>query len=280
MPSTRPAGLPDFERPPLDEVVLSIQFADLPFKNYHAGILWLKLKDKYPKVEEQGPIAATFETYGVPQAAPEIPPLKFLSASVPLRYWFVSSDGTQLLQIQADRLVHNWRRKRPEDNYPRYEAVRDRFKAEIEEVAEFFRANEIGEIKCNQCEVSYINIIDNVGGEDPIRELGRIFTVWSENYSNAELKHIEQGSISCSYLLGGEDGKEPRGRLRVSVTPAMRAISPTPVLRFDITVRGRPETDSMESALKWLDAARIDVVQAFTALTRKEMHVQWGRKRQ
>jgi uncharacterized protein (TIGR04255 family) len=156
--------------------------------------------------------------------------------------------------------------------------VRDRFQTEIAEVAEFSRANEIGEIKCNQCEVSYINVIDNVGGEDPIRELGRIFTVWSENYSNAELQHIERGAFSCSYILGGEGGKEPRGRLRVSVAPAVRDISPTSVLRFDITVRGRPETNSIESALKWLDAARIDVVQAFAALTRKEMHVQWGRK--
>jgi len=69
----RPADLPDFERPPVTEVVLSLQFASLPgLKNVHAGLLWQHFSTRYPNVEEYPPIAPVFETFGLPTAMPDM----------------------------------------------------------------------------------------------------------------------------------------------------------------------------------------------------------------
>ena len=54
----RPADLPDYEHPPLVEVVLSVQFAELQgYRTVHAGLLWEdKFRKAYPIVAEQPPL--------------------------------------------------------------------------------------------------------------------------------------------------------------------------------------------------------------------------------
>ncbi len=279
MLASRPQGLPNFERPPLDELVLSLQFADLPFKNYHAGLLWQKFADHYPKVEEQAPIAPVFETFGAPRAAAELQQIRLLSPDDTLRYWFISADNNQLLQVQRDRLIHNWRRKLPTDEYPRYEAVRERFEADINTAVDFFRAYQLGEIRCNQCEVSYINVIDAIDESDPNRELSTIFTFWSERYSDSSLSHIERGRFTISFLLEGEGGSEPVGRLHINAVPGIRTSDSAPVMRLHLTARGRPKDESVEAGLLWLDRGRAAVVTGFAAITTKRMHKLWGRRK-
>jgi hypothetical protein len=40
------------------------------------------------------------------------------------RFWFVNEVGTELLQFQLDRFVHNWRKTGEGIEYPRYERIR------------------------------------------------------------------------------------------------------------------------------------------------------------
>ena len=106
---SRPGDLPDFKNPPVNEVVLSLQFASIPaFRSAHIGLFWEKIRQEYPKVSEQPPLQATFETFGV---IPANPPSLFqietlLSPPMP-RFWFEEQDGNELLQIQQDRIIHN-----------------------------------------------------------------------------------------------------------------------------------------------------------------------------
>lgn len=278
MPSSRPGPLPDFERPPLDEMVLSLQFADLQLMNHHAGILWLKLRDQYPKVEEQGPIAPVFETFGSLRAAPPTSEIQLLPADAMIRYWFVSPDGTQLLQIQRDRLIHNWRRRDFADSYPRYEVLRKRFEAEIRLVQEFLREYGLGEIRCNQCEVSYINAIGpNEITDDPNRDLDKIFTLWCERYNYDGLDHIERGRFGATYLMRVEGGEAPIGRIHINASPGIRTRDSVPVVQLNITARGKPQDETVAAAFSWLDQGHISIVRSFSAITTKEMHRIWGR---
>ena len=103
----RPADLPDFERPPLNELVLSVQFASVPFQNFHSGLLWQRFANEYPRVEEQPPIEPVFETFGALQAREHRLTLQLMPMPATMRYWFVSPDGDELLQVQSDRLIHN-----------------------------------------------------------------------------------------------------------------------------------------------------------------------------
>jgi uncharacterized protein (TIGR04255 family) len=61
----RPFDLPSYERPPVSEVVLSVQFASNPqFQIVHAGLFWQLVRDQFPNVSEQIPLQAVFETFG------------------------------------------------------------------------------------------------------------------------------------------------------------------------------------------------------------------------
>lgn len=274
----RPADLPDFERPPVGEVVLSVQFASLAkFSNIYAGLLWEQFAERYPTVEEQMPLPPNFETFGLPPAPVPGPQMQLLTTPVTSRYWFISKDGSQLLQVQSDRLVHNWRCQSPDDNYPHYEPLRERFAAEVKQVQKFLIAKKLGTISPNQCEVTYINHIDLGEGIDPSDRLAEIFTVWTEQYSDTFLKRIERGQFNVSFIL--TDGSDaPYGRLHVGVQPAIRRATSAAVLQFTLTARGKPQKETIKSAFDWLDRGRIAVVRGFTSLTRPEMHQAWRRK--
>jgi uncharacterized protein (TIGR04255 family) len=278
--TTRPDDLPDYERPPLNELVLSVQFGILPFKNVHAGILWQRFANSFPKVEEQAPIEPVFETFGPPEAREVVQlSVKMMPAVQPLRYWFVSADGNELLQDQRDRLIHNWRHQKPGDSYPRYEPLHLKFAGEIAVAQEVFRELGLGEIACNQCEVGYINLIMLDDGTDPNSRLSEIFTIVTEEYSDAYLRKtkLERGRFRFSYVIPAESGKEPVGRLHLEIQPVIRRPDNRPAIRFSVTARGKPTDETVGSALSWLDIGRDAGVRAFTSVTTKEMHRLWGR---
>jgi uncharacterized protein (TIGR04255 family) len=278
MTYARPKSLPDFERPPIDEVVLSVQFGDVALRNVHIGLLWQRFKTEYPNVEEQAPIAPTFETFGALQAAPPNS-IQLLPFDQMARFWFVSEDQNELIQIQRDRLIHNWRLRRPEDKYPRYEILRTKFESEILKFDEFIEQEKLGSIQVNQCEVSYINVIGPVSsGDDPTKEIDRIFTVWREAYSDKYLKRSERARFNSAFLMQDTPDSPPDGRLHVGVVPSIRTHDQAPVLRVTLTARGKPRDESIAGAFHWLDKGRETVVRGFASITTKEMHKIWGRK--
>jgi uncharacterized protein (TIGR04255 family) len=105
-------NLPDFTDPPLNEVILSVQFAALGnLKSAHIGLLWERLRSEYPSISEQAPIPTVFETFGIPSQAPARMQIQtFLTPPLP-RYWFERPGYPDLLQIQQDRILHNWRQQ-------------------------------------------------------------------------------------------------------------------------------------------------------------------------
>lgn len=50
---TRPADLPDYDNPPVNEVVIGIQFDQLAITGAHIGLFWEELRDEFPKPLEQ-----------------------------------------------------------------------------------------------------------------------------------------------------------------------------------------------------------------------------------
>jgi uncharacterized protein (TIGR04255 family) len=256
-----------------------MQFGSLPFKNYHSGLLWERFAEMYPKVEEHPPLDPVFETFGARQ--PTVQRISFQLPPAPdtLRYWFVSQDDNEVLQVQPDRLVHNWRQRRREDLYPRYEPLRERFEREIGVAADFFREFGIGEIVCNQCEVGYINQIPLSEGDVRLR-LSDILTVYQETYSDDFLREMEMeaGRLSTSFALPGESGTEPLGRLHINTQPAFVPPANTMVLRLTVTARGKPTDETTAGALTWLDRAREAGVRAFASVTTPKMHRLWGRR--
>jgi uncharacterized protein (TIGR04255 family) len=266
--------LPDFTDPPLNEVVLSLQFASLPnLKSAHIGLFWERVRAEYPNVSEQGVIQSVFETFGIPSASPpfvlQIETL--LSPPMP-RYWFERPNSPDLLQLQNDRILHNWRQQSDNSRvYPRYESVKVSFEKELAVFQRWLSDEGIGELRPNQCEVTYINLIPLAAH----RELEDVTPLWAGKLSENPPNQLERASIQATFLFS--HGETPVGRVYVNFQPAFLQSDRSPVVRLEITARGRPRGETVADALSFFDLEREQVVKTFAAVTTNKMHELWGR---
>lgn len=159
---SRPAHLPDFERPPLAEVAMGVLFSPLHLmRQAHFGRYWDRVREDFPRVEDQPAIEPQYELDDEPVGVA----VNFrLSVAPPLRRsWFISRGEDELLQLQPDRFVDNWRRAAPAAReYPRFEALWDRFSSRWEDLGSFVEDEGLGQLVPEQVELTYVNVVDDV----------------------------------------------------------------------------------------------------------------------
>lgn len=275
--------LPEFENPPVVEVALSVQFETLAnLRTPQLGLLWQEFRDRFPVTEEHPPLDAVFERFGVPAMVREGVRFQMLPAPPVPRCWFLNKEGTELVQVQQDRFIHNWRKVGDKDRqptpYPRYDSVRRTFENELVKFRDFLSRNNIGDLAPNQCEVTYVNHIESGECWTNHGQLGELLSVFSPRYTDEFLAVPEDGRMSVRYLIPTSTG-EPLGRLHISVEPAYRASDDAPMFLLTLTARGRPASDGIPGVLGFLDIGREWVVRGFTSITTETMHKSWGRKR-
>ncbi len=274
-------NLPSFKKPPLSEVVLSVQFEPLhKMQSAQIGVLWSTVfRSKYPHTEQHPKINETIERFGEPEhPAKELIKLDLSGGPDTPRCWFISEDGTELIQIQQDRLLHNWRKTRDEDGYPRYEAVRAEFSQDLQSLYSFVEKENIGAISPNQCEVTYINhIVTNEGWQDH-SELSKIVPSWNPTYSDDFLSEPENTKIATQYIFNTPNDNEPWGRLYINVQPAFYKKDNQPVYTMTLTARGHPLTPDIDGVLQFLNSGRENIVRAFTSITSSGMHKVWEKE--
>lgn len=190
------------------------------------------------------------------------------------RCWFIDAPSTQLIQIQRDRFIRNWRKgESPHDEYPRYDRLRPLFEYDWNVFLEFLESEELGRPQVNQCEVTYINHI-SLGSE--LRALGdahEVLNLLGAAPHRSFLPEPEMLSVNARYLM-----PERRGRLHIAAQPAIRRQDGQQVLQLSLTARGAPASS------RWTDlAARFDeghdwIVRGFDEITSEKMHNIWGRR--
>ena len=99
--------------------------------------------------------------------------------------------------------------------------------------------------------------------------------LWCGRSSEVLPYKLENSAAQLDYLLE-EEGK-PFGRIYVVFTPALRLSDNSPVVKVDITARGKPRGNSAQDAFQLLDLEREAVVTTFTAVTTRDLHKIWGR---
>lgn len=259
--------LPSYENPPLEEVVCGIQFESLKqFTSARAGLFWNAIRDRYPQNEDQPPLPHQKEL-PEPQPTPEN---QFFQMPFTPRSWFLSADKTQLVQLQRDRFVRNWRRVNGNEEYPRFPTLIGDFKRDWLAFDEYVKTEQLGEIKIDQCELTYINHIDKGEGWNSFAEIGKVFNFIQPTSRSGLLIEPETLSWAGAYKL--PDG---RGRLSVEMNPAFRGRDLKMVLSLIIRARGAPLGESTEEAFSWLELAHEWVVKSFDDLTDPEMHKLW-----
>src|SRR5579863_9990519 len=115
-----PEHTPKFGKPPVVETVLSVQFDRLSgFRVAHFGLLWEAFRKQFPVVEEQPPLPPFAEVFGGQPRLPleNVTRWKFAAAAEVPRVLFKKNDdeslsarGSAMIQVQADRFIHNWAR--------------------------------------------------------------------------------------------------------------------------------------------------------------------------
>lgn len=255
------------------EVVLGVQFGPLSqLQAPHLGLFWQALKSRYPKTQAQPPLGPVVEVFGARQPRVAGVRVEFRPLPPVPRVWFLNAEETRLIQVQQDRFLHNWRKVGKDDAYPRYEQIRTTFAEEYEAFGAFVRAEKLGLLVPNQCEVTYVNHIPCDFGE-----VDKVLTIWRAEYSGTFLGRPEEVRLAQRHLID-EPGGQPLGRLHVEARPAFRNEDGKPILRLILTARGAPVGQNMEGIGRFLDLGREWVVRGFAAVTTKEMHAIWGRR--
>lgn len=267
----RPDYLPDFKNPPLNEVVLGIQFSQpKAYQQIFALKVWELFMDDYPKVQEQPPLQPNFEVFGLPSQGTVISHLNFgIDGLLHNRYWFLTKNGDELIQFQQDRLLHNWRKIGNQTNqYPRFESMIERFESEINKFQKYINSFEVQEeLQINQCEISYINHITDTDGI-------KNFSDWL-NFISDEKITLEGFNLRFNEVIKNKNDK-PMGRLICEVTLGLTQEGKWMIL-FTLTVRGAPEASDVNSALDFLKTGRDLIVCRFSELTTGKAHKKWDR---
>lgn len=265
--SKRPDDLPDFNCPPLNEVTLGVQFAQPKgYQQIYAGEVWNLYRKDYPLVEEQAPLEPVFETFGLSAPSGQI---KFVTGASHDRFWFLRSEGDELIQFQNDRLLHNWRKVGDRSNpYPRFEYMIAKYKNELEQLQTYMARLASDALAINQCEVSYINhiIVEN----DDELKASRWFRFIS--FGDTEVDDFKAGFRE----IVRDDAGKPQGRL-IGEAVSGRNQSGQRVFVFTLTVRGAPKEPKIESALEFLSRGRELIVKRFAELTSEYAHAKWER---
>ncbi|MCB7130454.1 MAG: TIGR04255 family protein, partial [Candidatus Brocadiales bacterium] len=185
----------------------------------------------------------------------------------------IDADDRTLIQVQGNRFTYNWRKRGTEDAYPHYDqSVRPAFQHVWQEFAQFVEKHKLGQVSVVQCEVTYINHLEVGKGSVQASSLAKVFPCWSGKTSGEFLPAPENVGFDVTYRIPDE-----RGRLRISLKPAIRNEDGVEILQLTLTARGKPADSDPDSVLGWLDMGRQWVVRGFTDFTSEQMHTLWQR---
>lgn len=268
--SQRP--LPEFDSPPVIEVLLGVQFSPLASLSVaHLGLYWAALRQEYPNVEAKPALAPTTEEFGG-QPGMNLQIGFRLSEAPDVRCWLIDASGTQLIQVQNDRFLRNWRKAKGSPEYPHYVNLKPLFSSEWERFCAFLQRERLGSPEVNQCEVTYVNHVEPGAELASYGEAHNVAALLSSPPPEGFLPSPEMVRLNTTYVI-----PEKMGRLHVDLQPVISTPAGKIVLQLTLTARGRPASSGVSDILEWFDLGHEWIVRGFAELTTAGMHRVWGR---
>ncbi len=273
MTDTIAQEFPEYESPPVTEVVCGVLFEPIQaLLAPHLGLLWEKFKPEYATCREVPPLAPTIEHFEGPPSLElgitDAPPLS--------RIWFNHTDGNGIIQVQRDRFLHNWKKVRPDDAYPRYDSAIRMFRDRLARFETFLQENNLGKVVPRQYEMTYVNHIPLGEGRKALSDVGKVFPDFAwRTKTDRFLSTPENINWRTSFPLPHHEG-----RLHATLRSATRNSDGQSVLIFELAARGMGQDPSREAMWRWFDLAREWIVHGFTDLTGHDVQQhRWGRRR-
>ena len=265
-----------FDRPPVIETVLGIQFQPLQkWQTPIFGLFWATIRERYPQYKVVAPIERQIEDVDQPRREVGVPAISSYPLPLTPRCWFFNESETQLIQVQPDQFILNWKKGLVDASYPHYRNIRPVLEAEWEHFRAFVHNSDLGSIEVRQCEVTYINHIELGNDWSDFSELQSVLAVWSGGGLGRTSLQPEAINIGIRYRL-----PDRMGRLHVLAEPAVRTSDFKEVLQLTIIARGAPQSPDPTRVFEWLDASQEFVRESFVDLTTPKMHEAWGIRNQ
>lgn len=265
----------EFNNPPVVEVVCGVLFSNSEqIKTAHIGAFWQVIKDEFPRIEDAPPldpqveaneefnlVSQTIVSFG------NLPPIR--------RAWFISEDGRNLIQIQGDRFIFNWKRAKEEDTYPRYTNVKVKFEKYLKKFKDFCKDAGLGDLEYRQFELIYVNHITKNNGLNLLKKESLFIDHKRLDDNRRFLPPPASINWNSSYTL-----PKGYGRLHVTMQTALAySQSIEEIVRMDLTARGIPREISSETIEDWFETAHEWIIKGFADLTSNELHAKnnWDR---
>jgi uncharacterized protein (TIGR04255 family) len=270
------AVLPDYERPPIVETVLGVQFDALPeFKNAHLGAFWKSLEPEgWPSVYDAPPLEPQFERFsetgGWSKSSVELR----LAQTMPSRLQIKNEPGDQMIQVQNGRLHFNWLGQAG-GQYPRWPEVREGFSDTLSHFIEFVSLEQLGDFHANQWEVTYLNHIPK-GSVWLTPDDWGFFNLLSRGPKVHDLIQAESFSGTWQFII-----PEKRGRLHIQWQHGLRTQpQEEEVVILTLTARGPlPQgPDGFGAILQGLDLGHETIVRSFAIMMTDPANEHWGLK--
>jgi uncharacterized protein (TIGR04255 family) len=276
-------NLVDFERPPVVEVILAVQFPADTVDLEAYGRFAQQIREELPRRTSQPLVPPVEETFDKPAARSSLE-IRLEGPTALPRIVFESENGVELVQLQPHRLTLNWRGRDADAPYPRYELLRRRFRQLLKRLTAAL--DEVGQPHpINLSQVTYVNPIeypgagtsDGVGTTHP--DLAKIINRLRPRPRDAFLPEAEDAQLQARWRIPpealGRTGS-PAGRLHLSVAPGLKPPGETPIYLVNLTAHVMPRGGSVDKAMDALDVGHKWVVLGFKDLTTSEMHKHWG----
>ena len=252
-----PDTILDFGAPPVIEVVVSVRFDPLQELHVpHYGLFWNEVRAEFPTSEHASPLAnvgtiALDAVTGVP-----IP-----------RVWLISRSGNELIQLQSDAFIFNWRQVEDGDNaYPRFSHVVAQFQRFFDLWKSFVHRELGAELRLTASELSYINTIPKGEGWKSWGELGELFPDFVWRKDQRFLPPPSQLSFQLSFPIEGA-----RDRLIVRLNPAIRKKDKVELVRLELVAHSDVDVGDDPRLDDWLKLGREWIVKGFADITSEDV---------
>ena len=267
--------LPEYQRPPVAETVMGVQFRPLPKLQFaHLGAFWSSLGPDWPYVSDVAGLGQTIEPQGVEPSWIEGAAQDMNAESPGARLRAFNSKRDRLFQVENGWFVYNWRKNTPDAEYARYSTLRIEFDALVERFCQFLSERSLGTIEPNLWEIGYINFVVQGPLWKSARDWPRVLPHLLAQDIGADAEHLQTVNGRWVYVLDGG-----RGRLQVAVEHGRSTGEPRQeLLVVRLTARGMLTGPTLGAAGAGLDLGHESIVRKFTELTSKEAREYWGYK--
>ena len=266
-----------FAAPPVNEVALALQFSEPVVDLDVLADFSRALRADFPDRQQQPPLPKMSEPVGL--FSPPQLQIEFGLTSLP-RTWLLSADGHRLIQVQADRLVLNWRRLEGDQPYPRYTTLSGEFADLIGALDAAAKSAGRPRIVVDFCEISYVNEIVVPGIEPTQRhpDLSEVISVVKKVKGKAFLPDAEDAQFQARWRIdpAALPPGSSVGRLYLAVSPGYRADTQLPIYAMNLAARIVPPPDAdLTAAMPLLDVGHDWIVRGFADITTEKMHRVW-----